>query len=185
MKELWKILAYTLIGVLLCLNVYQCHRGRTSLPIGVYTDTLTVVDTIPYYKPVPRDSVVIRYVTQTLPVVDDVPKTTENDRKTTESVLNSRDSVENFSKSVPDSATVEIPITQKVYRDSSYTAYVSGFRPNLDSIMIYAPVRTVRIKDKPKRWGIGVQVGYGVTVTKQPQFAPYIGIGVSYNLWNF
>lgn len=105
--------------------------------------------------------------------------------KTTESVLNSRDSVENFSKSVPDSATVEIPITQKVYRDSSYTAYVSGFRPNLDSIMIYAPVRTVRIKDKPKRWGIGVQVGYGVTVTKQPQFAPYIGIGVSYNLWNF
>ena len=32
--------------------------------------------------------------------------------------------------------SVMIPITQKVYEDSAYTAYVSGYRQNLDSITI-------------------------------------------------
>ena len=168
-NELSKIIAYVVVGVLLCTNIYQCSRGRATSPLGVYTDTLTFVDTIPFYKPVPRDSVVIRYVTEVLPAV---PKQEE--------------SVPTEDESVPkDSVSVQIPITQKVYRDSSYTAYVSGYRPSLDSITVYAPVRTIRIKEKPERWSVGVQVGYGVTVTKQPQFAPYIGVGVSYNLWNF
>lgn len=168
-NELSKIIAYVVVGVLLCTNIYQCSRGRATSPLGVYADTLTFVDTIPFYKPVPRDSVVIRYVTEVLPAV---PKQEE--------------SVPTEDESVPkDSVSVQIPITQKVYRDSSYTAYVSGYRPSLDSITVYAPVRTIRIREKPKRWSVGVQVGYGVTVTKQPQFAPYIGVGVSYNLWNF
>ena len=37
-------------------------------------------------------------------------------------------------------------------------------------------------KQKPKRWGIGVQGGVGIT----PKLVqPYIGIGVSYNLFTF
>ena len=175
-NELSKVIAYVVVGVLLCTNIYQCSRSRATSPLGVYTDTLTFVDTIPFYKPVPRDSVVIRYVTEVLPAVP----------KQEESVPNSGTSVPTEDESVPkDSVSVQIPITQKVYRDSSYTAYVSGYRPSLDSITVYAPVRTIRIREKPKRWSVGVQVGYGVTVTKQPQFAPYIGVGVSYNLWNF
>ena len=182
-NELSKIIAYVVVGVLLCTNIYQCSRGRATSPLGVYTDTLTFVDTIPFYKPVPRDSVVIRYVTEVLPAV---PKQEESVPNSGTSVPNSGTSVPTEDESVPkDSVSVQIPITQKVYRDSSYTAYVSGYRPSLDSITVYAPVRTIRIREKPKRWSVGVQVGYGVTVTKQPQFAPYIGVGVSYNLWNF
>lgn len=32
---------------------------------------------------------------------------------------------------------------------------------------------------KPKRYGIGLQVGYGIT--KEATFSPYVGIGLSYN----
>lgn len=176
MKELTKFLVYALVGVLLCLNVYQCHRGKQNPILGVYTDTLTVFDTIPVYKPVPRDSVVIRYVTEKLPAVPKMPET----------VPNPRDSVGNFGKTVPeDSVTVQIPITQKVYEDSTYTAYVSGYKPNLDSLFIRKPTQVIQVRQKPKRWSVGIQAGYGVTFTQTPQFAPYIGIGVSYNLFSF
>jgi hypothetical protein len=36
---------------------------------------------------------------------------------------------------------------------------------------------------KPKRFGLGIQAGYGATQSKTP--TPYIGIGVSYNLIRF
>lgn len=177
MKELTKFLVYALVGVLLCLNVYQCHRGKQSPSLGVYTDTLTVYDTIPYYKPVPRDSVVLRFITEKLPA---------SEPKTSETVSNLQDSVQNFGKTVPeDSVTVQIPITQKRYETDTYRAYVSGYRPTLDSLFITQPRQVVQIKQKPKRWSVGIQAGYGVTLTQTPQFAPYIGIGVSYNLFSF
>lgn len=177
MKELSKFILYALVGVLLCLNVYQCHRGKQSLSLGVYTDTLTVYDTIPYYKPVPRDSVVLRFITEKLPA---------SEPKMPETVPNLQDSVQNFGKTVPeDSVTVQIPITQKRYETDTYRAYVSGYRPTLDSLFIAQPRQVVQIKQKPKRWSVGIQAGYGVTLTQTPQFAPYIGIGVSYSLFSF
>lgn len=167
---------YVLVGVLLCLNVYQCRRAQNSVPpCGIYTDTLTVFDTIPFYKPVPRDSVVVRYITETLPVTPETKPEPE-------------DTVDMETLPVPaDSATVEIPITQKVYKDSTYTAYVSGYHPQLDSLFIYPQTKFINTvhRPKPKRWGIGLQVGYGITMKNQPQFVPYIGIGISYNLFNF
>ena len=178
----------------LCLNVHH-YTGGTVEP---YRDTIktTFVDTIPYYKPVPKDSTVIKYVTATLPKADDkednfpnktVTELPESVQKFPESDKNLQDSVPNFGKTVPDSANVVIPITQKVYEDSTYTAYVSGYRPQLDSLIFRMPreVVTVRECSKPKRWGIGVQVGYGMSVNGTPQFSPYIGIGVSYNLFSF
>lgn len=161
----------------LCFNVHHC----TTKQGGVYRDTIrtTFVDTIPFYKPVPRDSVVIRYITEKLPV--SVPETPEN-------VPNKQDSLGNFGESVPeDSVTVQLPITQKVYEDSTYTAYVSGYNPSLDSLIFRLPREVVTIKDyqKPKRWGVGIQVGYGMTLKGQPHFSPYIGVGISYNLFSF
>ena len=52
---------------------------------------------------------------------------------------------------------VEIPMEQKAYGDTLYTAWVSGYRPRLDSIRIYRPTitqvitetRTVRQEPKP------------------------------------
>ena len=60
---------------------------------------------------------------------------------------------------------------QKVYTDdSTYTAWVSGVRPQLDSIQTYSSTRYVDRyiyrdvvrKEKQKRWGVGLGAGYGV-----------------------
>ena len=183
------------IATSLCLNVHQCSNRN----VEPYMDTIrtTIVDTIAYYKPILKDSTVINYVTVRLPKADDkednfpnktVTKLPESVQKFPESDKNLQDSVQNFSKSVPeDSVTVQIPITQKVYEDSTYTAYVSGYRASLDSLVFKMPREVITIKEysKPKRWSVGVQVGYGVTLKGTPQFAPYVGIGVSYNLFSF
>lgn len=76
---------------------------------------------------------------------------------------------------------------QALYTDSLYKAWVSGYRPRLDSIEVYP--RTVfqevtndiyhTIVPKKKRWGLGIQAGYGY-----PD-GVYIGIGVSYNLFQW
>ena len=82
----------------------------------------------------------------------------------------------------------EIPITQKEYSDdSTYTAWVSGYKPNLDSIDIYK--KTVYIdhtitKTKKQKFVIGPQVGVGYDV-KNRNFAPTVGVGVTYNLFGF
>jgi hypothetical protein len=82
-----------------------------------------------------------------------------------------------------DSTTVELPITQKHYADSTYSAWVSGYDPCLDSIKVYPRTEvltiTKQIQDKPKRWGIGIHGGVGIS---KGGFTPYIGIGVQYNI---
>lgn len=77
---------------------------------------------------------------------------------------------------------------QAYYEDSLYRAWVSGYRPRLDSIEVYPRTvfrevtndvyHTVKVKDK-RRWGLGLQVGYGY-----PGGA-YIGVGINYNLFSW
>lgn len=80
--------------------------------------------------------------------------------------------------------TVYLPITQKIYKDSLYTAYVSGYCAKLDSIEVYSKTRTMFIREraKRKRFGLGVQAGYGFSGNKA---SLYVGVGVSYNLWEW
>lgn len=42
------------------------------------TTRTTYVDTIPFYKPIPKDSFVIRYVTERLPTVSKLPENVQN-----------------------------------------------------------------------------------------------------------
>lgn len=77
-----------------------------------------------------------------------------------------------------DSLTVTLPITQKVYSDSTYTAYVSGFDAKLDSINVYSKLVTVTKREPPPAITFGVQAGYGIT---PKGMQPYIGLGVQYN----
>jgi len=129
----------------------------------------TIIDTITYRQPVPVDSVVLRYDYVRMPIVDVLGKTVYDTLRTT---------VTDTFK-IMDSATVALPITQKHYKDTLYDAYVSGFHTNLDSIRIYSPTITVT-KIKPRRWGVGVQGGYGYT---PKGFLPYVGLGVSYTIF--
>ena len=66
---------------------------------------------------------------------------------------------------------------------------VSG-RPQLDSIQIYQRTefitKEIKTVTKPKRWGLGLQAGYGVSLHKgQIQPGPYIGVGLYYSLINW
>ena len=198
LKNIALLLFLVVFVASLCLNVHH-YTGGTTEP---YRDTIktTFVDTIPYYKPVPKEEKPLGNITAKLPV--SVPKLPESVRKFPESDKKLQDSVQNFGKSVPenhfedmgekvtpDSAEVIVPITQTVYEDSTYTAYVSGYRASLDSLIFRMPREVTTITNthyqKPKRWSVGIQVGYGMTLKGTPQFAPYVGIGVSYNLFSF
>lgn len=84
-----------------------------------------------------------------------------------------------------DSMEVAIPIVQKRYEDSLYTAWVSGFRPNLDSIRLHQreifTTFTKYLERPAKRLAIGpsIGVGYGIINGK-----PDIWAGVTVT-WNF
>ena len=166
LKDMAILIMAVMFVISLCFNASLCSREEPS----PYHDTVRTIytDTIIYYKPVSRDSVVIRYVTEKLPSADDK----EEDFPITN-----------------DSSSVVIPITQKIYTDdSTYIAYVSGYQPALDSFMFLRKnITTTHICPTPKerKWSVGIQVGYGVTVNKTPQFTPYIGIGLSYKIFNF
>lgn len=138
---------------------------RTEVRIDTVHDTVTIA------SPVQRDSVVLRYVTANLPVA-------------TIDTFSSENYAQKEMENIRDSSTVVMPITQKHYADSTYEAWVSGYNPELDSIKVFNKTEfvTTTIKQRQKRFGIGIHAGYGVT-TKGT--LPYIGVGISYNLWNF
>ena len=85
-----------------------------------------------------------------------------------------------------DSIDVPIPIVQKRYEDSLYTAWVSGFEPKLDSIRLYTPeiqtTVTKTVYEPTPLLTLGVQVGGGYGLfNRQPDI--YVGIGGQINLW--
>ena len=87
----------------------------------------------------------------------------------------------------PDSLEIPIPIEQKRYEDSLYTAWVSGFRPALDSIRLHQPtiVETITrtIVKKAPRLSVGLSVGPGVSIDKDHHMGIYVGFTAQYRLW--
>lgn len=148
------------IGALLA--VLFMRDGEANSQVEVTTEIK--YDTIPYYMPVPVDSFITRYEVVKLPAVRDTI----------------RDSLIYKDTLVYDSVNVVVPITQKKYEDSTYTAYVSGFRPQLDSIKLYQ--KTTTITEKSSRWGVGLVGGYGYG-TKG--FTSFVGVAVYYKLFEF
>ena len=89
---------------------------------------------------------------------------------------------------VRDSVYLELPREQAFYQDGTYRAWVSGYRPALDSIEVYQKTKVVTITEtitEPRRrWGFGVTAGYGATIgaDRSVGLSPFIGVGISYNL---
>lgn len=132
------------------------RQARTQEVEVVHTDTLTVYDTTFIDRPYP---VYEKFVeTIYVPVTDTMR--------------------------LHDTTFVLIPRTQKEYSDSLYHAWVSGYQPQLDSINIYQSTKyiTTTIREKARRWNLSVQAGYGAS---KHGLSPYIGVGVSYNLYSF
>lgn len=153
------IILLTLVAFLLGRNTKKPAEPRTI----VTTDTIVVVDTISIDKPTEITRYVVRKDTFWL---------------------------DKFILVINDDTTpgVEIPIEQAIYQDSvedvAYTAYVSGFHPQLDSISISHQSAIIQptITEKPSRWSIGVQVGLGAN---KKGLTPYVGVGLQYRLWQF
>ena len=88
---------------------------------------------------------------------------------------------------VHDSIEVPLPIIQKRYDDSLYTAWVSGYRPALDSISLHQPeiVTTITetiVKPSP-RWSVGLSVGPGISIDRERHMGIYAGFTATYRLW--
>lgn len=176
----------------------DCSREETESVTREVVRTHEVkVDTTFVEVPVPRDSAVLRYVTVPLPLAPGadssaptcaagLPQAESESTRAEETrfgIVQARQSADS-----PDSALVQIPITQKEYADSSYRAWVSGYMASLDSIEIYN--RTVLVTEKVtetitkqarRKWGftVGPTLGAGWNGS---HFAPYIGLGLT---WGF
>lgn len=155
-------------GALVCFLISYMAGGyhfHDTSKMVVRTDTLH--DTVTVREPVFVTERAVRTDTVWLPVV----------RTRTDTVLLRSDGPK-------DSVRAVVPITQKVYADSTYKAWVSGYNPRLDSIQVYRQtVVTTKTETvvRKRRIGIGVQAGYGYGF-RYGGIEPYVGLGVS---WNF
>ena len=158
-------------AVLLLFNIVNAigyfvneQRNSHSSEMKVKVDTLFVYDTIFVEKPVIKKVEIIDTLLLPVPITDTLM--------------------------LHDTVLVHLPIEQRQYSDLRYTAWVSGYRPQLDSIQIYQTTeyitKEIKTVTKPKRWGISLQAGYGVSLHKGQVFpAPYIGVGLSYSIINW
>lgn len=179
-------LIFFLVG-LLCGGVIGFGVGRGTAEKGadgkiITTDTITRYDTLLVKSPTARDSIVVKYITKTL------PKSGNNSVENIPQIGNIQgDNIPVFAEVADsDSVAVKIPITQKRYDGENYSAWVSGYEPSLDSIFVSqrTDVVTIREKKPPNKWHIGVQCGVGYTF-KSKQFEPFIGVGLSYSIISF
>ena len=156
MKSLPWILVCLLLGVVVWM---QCHPHDPQT-VYVKGDTIHIRDTIrdTILKPVKETPK--RNDTVYLPILID----TATDRV-----------VEG------DSIPVLVPITSKEYKTDNYRAIVSGYNPSLDFMEVYGDNKIITLTpvQKKKRWGFGLQAGYGYPS------GVYVGGGVSYNVWQW
>ena len=153
-----------------CRLIVGARQRAESAQHAVRRDTLIIRDTLRIDRPVPVREEVVRYVT--VRVAAD-SSNLANIGKDSADVL-----------TADTAQTVVLPITQQVYRDTAYTAWVSGYAVALDSIEVYPRTLIVRQTAlpaaKPRRWSVGVQGGYGLT---PKGLQPYVGVGVGFRIF--
>lgn len=177
----------------------HCNHHRT-----IKTDTIRVtVDTIRDTTPKAKDSVVVGTIA--LPLVPSPPREGGDMANPTvpkaevrvfpPSKMDSILGLTGDDASRPmnggkfgshDTVWATVPRVQKKYQDSTYTAWVSGYEPRLDSIEVYR--RTVFItkseegRGKSKRISVGLAGGFGYGVlTRKPDL--FLGVGATLRLF--
>ena len=159
----------------------RTSRSTQSPEIHTVTDTLIIRDTVHIARPQPAATDTVGTVSIPVPVSPD----RHNGTVSTDTLR------------ITDTVYIRLPIEQRYYTGPHYEAWVSGYRPRLDSLRIRTEAlrlttattvthtATATQQPKPKRWGIGIHLGYGLTIASKPEFHPYIGIGISYNILTF
>ena len=152
-----------ILGVIFGAFLVSLFWRRCADSTEIVTDTIFKV--VKVDRPIVRESTIVKYKVVRLPIANDTIC---------------------VSDTIKDSVFVQVPIEQKVYSDSNYTAWVSGYRPRLDSISITHTEVSFHNRlvnnNGSKRLYLGIQVGYGITPRGMQ---PYLGFGVSYNFFGF
>lgn len=165
-KDVIWLIAVALIFTAMTACIKRCESRQKS------PQTTVRIDTVFIHSPSAKDSLPIRTDTiyYKVPVV--VSKTETRYIHTVDTLVKV-DTVNH---------TVSLPITQKTYRDSNYTAVVSGYSPNLDYIETYNKTVTHTVtKWRQPRFSVGAGVGYYLT---PKGLQPGIGITLQYNIIN-
>lgn len=174
-----KLLIAILFAVCGLLTVWLIRERRHDSTPAMERDTVTVIvrDTVTVVKPQPIAVSSVGLQRVTLPLWRDSERSTDSVAIARNDNLSSSDY--NLSAHGADSVEVALPIERRVYEDSTFRAVVSGAFASLDSITVYPrrEIQRITIRQRPRRWGLGVSVGYGVT---RNGIEPFIGIGVTY-----
>lgn len=187
----WNIIFTCLLCLSLVVNVHYCKETNKPAEVRVETRTeyVTIMDTVPTMVEIRTTGETVTLNAKVKPVV----KTTGVE--TTQRHATNREPDGMVKELDPDtvasvcimgdSATVTLPVEQRVYKDSLYTAYVSGYRPRLDSITIRLPhtyTTVTKMASKPTtRWVVGPTVGGGYGIVGR-QMDMYVGVGVTWNI---
>lgn len=139
------------------------REGKISLSkdVEIQVDTMLVRDTIMSYKPI----YVEKIKTEKIPVL--VEKT--------DTMI------------VHDTLYVYLQKEQITWEDSLSKVWVSGVLPHVDSVEHFVKERIVTkevvvpVKGKC-RWGLSLTTGYGVHFGNGATAAPFVGVGLSYDL---
>ena len=91
-----------------------------------------------------------------------------------------------------DSVDIILPVIQKEYRDSTYSAWVSGYQDvNLDSIEVYqknifTEINNTKYVTKYKNRPFGFSIGLGVTYSPvSNKIEPGVFLGITYTIKSF
>lgn len=166
-----KLISVLAIIVLGCALFGAFFFGRATVKTSVSTiterDTVVVHDTIrEYYPRVFSEAVVGKTWVK-------IPNPTLRGRDLTK-----------FGLPMIDSVDVELPMTERTYKNDEYYAVVRGYDPSLKYIEVYprrSYITTTETITKQKRWNIsfGAQMGYGVT---PKGWLPYTGLGLTFGI---
>lgn len=145
--------------LLLCLSFFLGYKNGSSHmePPIITHDTIVRVDTITIDSIIPIEHEVIRWKKEYVPITDTV--------------------------TINDTVYAVVSRERVVYQDSLYRAVISGIYPSLDSLQIYPRTITITIREKAKdsKWHLGIQGGVGYT----GRVEPYIGLGITYSLFEW
>ena len=156
MKNLWIILLSVFVGVLLGMMLTKRGGTQTEPEVKIERDTLIVT----------RIDTIVQVLPQAVKIIRDTVKITDT-------ILIAGQA---FFQEI------------KEYQDSTYYARISGINAYLEEIRVYPRTEykyittTEKVYEKPRKWGIGIQVGYGAG---KNGIQPYVGVGIQYDLIRF
>lgn len=163
-RDIIKNLVYAMVALIASIAVSYCigrrdGRIKAKKDDFVKMDTLVIVDTIVQYEAKIEERIKIERVL--VPVTDTIR--------------------------LHDTLFIYLEREQVIWQDDFSKVYASGIQPQIDSVLHFVTERVVtkeltRVVNKPCRWGLGIHAGYGLQLGSNITAAPYIGVGVSYNI---